>query len=312
MGLALRSILCVPLKIKNRILGVIYVDNRMQTGIFVQADLELLDAIAANAAIAIENARLYQVTVEKGRLEREHQMAHEVQASLLPHQIPQIPGWEFVARWRPAREVAGDYYDFLPLGKGRLGLVIADVSGKGMPAALFMAVTRSIIRTSVFDMRSPKKGIERANLLICADATGGMFVTLFYAQLNPEIGEVTYVNAGHNPPLVCEHGASIGQVELTELTRTGMALGVLPDDPLDQRTLHLGPGGFIFLYTDGVVDATNSQGRMFGKERLKNILVENGHKAAMTIVTALENEIDSFTGSAAQFDDIAILIAKRL
>ena len=131
IGLGLRSILCVPLKCKDTVSGVIYVDNRLQAGIFTADDLDLLVAIASNAAIAIENARLYQVAVEKGRMERELQMAHAVQASLLPRETPQMPGWEFEARWQPAREVSGDYYDFIPIDGNKLGLVIADVSDKG-------------------------------------------------------------------------------------------------------------------------------------------------------------------------------------
>ena len=145
MLLGLRSVLCVPLVIKNSILGVIYVDNRLQAGIFTSSDQELLAAIASNAAIAIENARLYQLAVEKGRLERELQMARQVQVSLLPTETPQIPGWEFAVRWLPARQVSGDFYDFLGRNSEQPGLVIADVSDKGMPAALFMGLTRAIL-----------------------------------------------------------------------------------------------------------------------------------------------------------------------
>ncbi len=167
--LGLRSILCVPLKVKEQILGTVYVDNRIQAGIFTQEDLELLSAIAYSAAIAIENARLYQVAVEKGRLERELQVARDVQVSLLPREIPQFPGWEFVARWLPARQVAGDYYDFIPGKDGQLGIVVADVSDKGMPAALFMTLTRSIIRASM-DLAIPAmEGMSRANRLISAE-----------------------------------------------------------------------------------------------------------------------------------------------
>jgi serine phosphatase RsbU (regulator of sigma subunit) len=196
MSLGLRSILCAPLKIKDQVSGVVYVDNRLKVGIFTQADLELLSAIASSAAIAIENARLYQVY-----------------------------------------EVAGDYYDFIPLDREQLGLVIADVSDKGMPAALFMALTRSIVRASVDRAPSPADGIAHANRLICADSTRGMFVTLFYALLNPATGEMTYVNAGHNPPLLCR----ADQDQLTPLARTGMALGVVEDTPFEQHTLRLNP-----------------------------------------------------------------------
>jgi len=309
MDLGLRSILCVPLTIRNGILGVVYVDNRLQAGIFTQADLDLLSAIASSAAIAIENARLYQMAVEKGRMERELQMAHEIQAGLLPGETPQVSGWEFVARWQPAREVAGDYYDFIPLdpGGGQLGLVIADVSDKGMPAALFMALTRSVVRASVGHAPSPADGIAHANRLICADASGGMFVTLFYALLNPETGEMTYVNAGHNPPLLYR----ADQDQLTELTRTGMALGVMEDTSFEQRTVRLNAGDFVFLYTDGVTEALDSQRREFGEGRLQRVILDKRHAPAADMVAGLEQALREFVGASSPADDVTIVAAKR-
>ncbi len=312
MSLGLRSILCVPLRIKDRILGVVYVDNRLQTGIFGQADLELLNAIASSAAIAIENARLYQVAVEKGRMERELQMAREVQASFLPRETPQVPGWEFAVRWQPAHEVAGDFYDFIPLDGGRLGLVIADVSGKGMPAALFMVLARSIVRASVARAPSPADGIAHANRLICADSTSGMFVTLFYALLDPATGELTYVNAGHNPPLLCRQSDCAGQDQLTPLTRTGMVLGVLEDAPFEQHSLRLNRGDLILFYTDGVTDAVDAKGQDFGMERLQQVLLEHQHVPAADVVVALERAIGDLVGSAAPFDDVAMVVIKCL
>jgi sigma-B regulation protein RsbU (phosphoserine phosphatase) len=309
MDLGLRSILCLPLTIRHNILGVVYVDNRLQAGIFTQADLDLLSAIASSAAIAIENARLYQMAVEKGRMERELQMAHEIQAGLLPGETPQVSGWEFVARWQPAREVAGDYYDFIPLdpGGGQLGLVIADVSDKGMPAALFMALTRSVVRASVGHASSSADGIAHANRLICADATGGMFVTLFYALLNPETGEMTYVNAGHNSPLLYR----ADQDQLTELTRTGMALGVMEDSSFEQRTVRLNAGDFVFLYTDGVTEAIDTQKREFGEERLQRVILDKRHAPAAEIVAGLEQALREFVGASSPLDDITIVAAKR-
>jgi sigma-B regulation protein RsbU (phosphoserine phosphatase) len=306
--LGLRSILCVPLTTKDVVTGVVYVDNRLQAGIFTQGDLELLGAIASSAAIAIENARLYQVAVEKGRMERELQMARQVQASLLPRETPQLPGWEFAARWQPAREVAGDYYDFIPLDEGQLGLVIADVSDKGMPAALFMALTRSIVRASVARAPSPAEGIAHANRLICADSTGGMFVTLFYALLDPATGEFTYVNAGHNPPLLYRSEKD----QLTELARTGMVLGVLEDAPFEQRTLQLSPGDLVLLYTDGVTDATDGDLQDFGMDRLRRMILEHQDAPAAGLVAGLEEAIGDFAASAAPFDDIAIVVMRCL
>jgi sigma-B regulation protein RsbU (phosphoserine phosphatase) len=311
MTLGLRSILCVPLKLKDQVTGVIYVDNRLQSGIFVQDDLELLWAIASSAAIAIENARLYQVAVEKGRMEQELQMARAVQASLLPDQTPQFPGWEFAARWQPAREVSGDFYDFVPTHRGQLALVIADVVGKGMPAALFMALSRTIVRASVGDSPSLAESMARANRLVCADAAEGMFVTAFCALLSPETGEVTYVNAGHNPPLLCKQGDGGEGEPLTELRPTGMALGVLEDSPFEQRRVHLEPGDFLLLYTDGVPDATGAGAQRFKMERLRRVILAHQHESAAGILAALERAIGEFTGAMPQFDDIAILIAKR-
>ncbi len=312
LDLGLRSLLCVPLKVHDRSLGVVYVDNRLRAGLFVQDDLELLSAIASSAAIAIENARLYGLAVEQGRLERELQMAREVQASLLPHETPRLPGWEFAARWQPARQVAGDYYDFVPLARGQLGVVIADVSDKGMPAALFMALSRSIVRASLSGAPSPAEGIAHANRLLCDDATGGMFVTLFCAQLEPEKGELTYTNAGHLPPLLCRPGARAEGDVLTALWPTGTALGIVDNLPFEQHTLRLDPGDVIVLYTDGVPDATDAQSDRLGMDRLRQVILDHQFASAADMLTALEKAIDEFTGSTAQFDDIAIVIAKRV
>jgi sigma-B regulation protein RsbU (phosphoserine phosphatase) len=307
--LGLRSVLCVPLKTRDNISGVVYVDSRIRAGIFSRADLDLLTAIASSAAIAIENARLYQVAVERGRLERELQMARETQASLLPRETPQVPGWEFAARWQPARQVAGDYYDFIPLDDGKLGLVIADVSDKGMPAALFMAMTRSTIRASVGHAPSPVEGIALANRLICADAAGGMFVTLFYALLDPATGEMTYVNAGHNPPLLQRANGHAGPDHLVELGRTGMALGVIDDATFEQRSVQIQVGDMVLFYTDGITEAVDAQNQEFGIPRLLRVL-ENAQPAH--VIDAIEAALHAYVGDTPPFDDMTIVALRRL
>jgi sigma-B regulation protein RsbU (phosphoserine phosphatase) len=311
IALGLLSILCVPLQRKDTILGVIYVDNRLQVGMFSPDDLELLTAIASSAAVAVENARLYQVAVEKGRMERELQVARGVQVGLLPRETPQVSGWEFAARWQPAREVAGDFYDFIPLEEERIGLVMADVSGKGMPAALFMALSRNTIRASVSHAASPRDGIAHANRLICADAANGMFVTLFYALLDARTGEFTYVNAGHNPPLLCRACKGSERGQLMQLMPTGMALGVLPDFVFEQRTVHFEPGDFVLLYTDGVIDAIGPNGQRFEMERLQRVILDHQRAHAVDLVAALVAAIGDFASASAPFDDTAILAVKR-
>jgi sigma-B regulation protein RsbU (phosphoserine phosphatase) len=309
--LGLRSILCVPLRLRERILGAIYVDNRIQAGLFSQADLDLVNSIAYSAAIAIENARLYQVAVEKGRLEREIQMARQVQVSLLPVEVPEAPGWEFVARWLPARQVAGDYYDLILGPNGSLGMVVADVSDKGMPAALFMALTRSFVRASLDASQPPEDGMRRANRLICGDSEDGTFVTLFYACLDPEVNALTYINAGHNPPLYFQMGKRPGQGAMSRLGRTGMALGVDENAAYEKKTLKINPGDFLLMYTDGVTDALNPQGESFEMQRLESLVLDNRDKSAQEIAAALELALQAFIGTQPLFDDITYIVARR-
>ena len=308
MSLGLRAILCAPLKVKDKLLGAIYVDNRIHAGLFSEQDLELLSAIASSAAISIENARLYQVAVEKGRMERELQMARRVQTSLMPDGIPDLPGWEFAARWLPAREVAGDFYDLIPGSKSRLGLVIADVTDKGMPAALLMALTRSIVRTSLEDTSSLAEGITKANRLICADSSSGMPISLFCAQIEADSGELTYVNAGHNPPLLCRAAES----SLKELARTGMVLGFDESAGYEQQSISLDSGDYLLLYTDGVTDATDSKDEQFGDDRMRQLALESRGVSAEEVAAAMVNAIEQFVGSAEPFDDVTLLVAKKI
>ena len=306
MLLGLRSVLCVPLRLRQATLGAIYVDSRLQAGIFRDEDLDLLSAIASFAAIAIDNARLYQVAVEKGRMERELQVAREVQSSLIPRETPNLAGWDFAARWEPALEVGGDFYDFVPTERG-LGLVIADVSDKGMPAALFMALSRSILRASLTSALSPAEGMRQANRLIHADSPDSMFVTVFYALLDPATGELAYVNAGHNPPVLwCAQ-----QENLIELSRSGMAMGLFGGVDFEQRVVHMQPGDLILLYTDGVSEAMDAEQREFGMERVRRVLLDHRHATAQDVAAALERGLHSFTTAAAPSDDITFVVVRH-
>jgi sigma-B regulation protein RsbU (phosphoserine phosphatase) len=303
----LRSVLCVPIIQKDQVLGVIYVDNRFQLGIFSQEDLDLLTSIASSAGIAIDNARLYQIAVEKGRMERELQMAREVQHSLIPPQTPQLVGWEFAACWRPAHEVSGDYYDFIPISKDRLGVVVADVSDKGMPAALFMALSRSVIRSVVGQQEDLSKEIGKANHLIWRDSSEGTFITLFYAQFRAKSGRIRYVNAGHNPPLVYRSETQ----KFETLTRTGMAAGVEGKVEYQQEAINLKEGDYLLMYTDGVTDAQMGETN-FGDDRLKEAALSVSGLPAAELVKRLEKEVCDFSGSGDPVDDVTMLIAKKI
>lgn len=309
MVLGLHSILCVPLLVRGQASGVIYVDNRLQAGIFSPADLDLLCAIATSAAAAIENARLYQLALQQGRMERELQLAREVQAGLLPQQMPHLAGWEFAAAWEPAREVAGDYYDFILLGQGdteRLGVVVGDVSDKGMPAALFMAVARSTLRASLAQGAAPALAISQANHLLCADTTSGMFISLFYGQLDPLTGEFVYVNAGHNPPLWLQAASGT----LQELESSGPILAAFDDAAYREHRLHLAAGDLLLLYTDGLTEAPDAARREFGLERVHTILQQLSSRPAAEITAALLEAVRAYSGSV-PFDDITLVLLKR-
>jgi sigma-B regulation protein RsbU (phosphoserine phosphatase) len=238
-----------------------------------------------------------------------------MQASLLPQSVPQIAGWEFAACWLPAREVAGDFYDFItidaaPGEASQLGLVVADVTDKGMPAALFMALSRTTLRASLggTDIAA---NFQRANRLICGEATNGFFVTLAYTQINLQTGEVAYVNAGHNPPLICSCTSEDPTV-IRQLIRTAIPLGIDPNALFPEGQVTLKPGCLMLLYTDGALDALNPTEDNFGIERLQSVLLAHRHSNAAAILVALEAAIQEFTGPTPPFDDITFILAKRL
>jgi sigma-B regulation protein RsbU (phosphoserine phosphatase) len=278
--------------------------------------MNILTGIAGQTAIAVENDRLLREAAEQERTQQELRVAQRIQASFLPECCPNVPGWELAAVWRSARQVGGDFYDFIPLSPGegaeageagRTGLVIADVADKGVPAALFMALSRTLVRNMTIDGRSPARAIARANDLIVADARSDLFVTLFYAVLEPVAGEITYVNGGHVPPLVLR--SSDGAIE--ELRVPGMALGILSGASFEQHKAHLDPGDTLVLYTDGVTDATDATQQMFGMERLKAVMSANRNQSAAYLVEVICEAVGSFVGDAAQFDDLTLVVAKR-
>jgi serine phosphatase RsbU (regulator of sigma subunit) len=302
-----RAILCVPLELKGRVEGVIYVDSRLQTGVFSPDDVAMLQGIAASAAIAIDNARLYQVAVEKGRMERELQVAREVQTSLLPREVPNLTGWDFAAWWHPARQVSGDFYDFVTFRDGSLGLVIGDVTDKGMPAALFMATARSVVRASVASAYEPALALEQANDALAAEAPNGMFVTLLLAQLTPGHGGVRVANAGNHRPIL--YRASLGT--LVELGAPDLPLAI--DAGVHYQTAEelLVPGDFLLLHTDGLTDATDASHALFGIGRVRSVLLEHRSASADELRERLRLAVAGFVGSLPPYDDVTFLLARR-
>ena len=254
-------------------------------------------------------------------LERELEIGRQIQASFLPDSLPQSPGWEIAASFRPARQVAGDFYDAFVLKSGRLGLVIADVCDKGVGAALFMALFRSLIRASA-DLAEPAiaavsdpaeraaKRVETAVVLTNdyiarTHERANMFATLFFGILDPDTGLLTFINGGHEPPvLVGPSGA------LERLKPTGPALGLLPDRDFEVRRVKLLPGGLLLAFTDGVTDARNASGEPFGEQRLIGLLGGPARSAA-EVLRDVERSLDEHTGGAEPFDDVTMLALRR-
>jgi serine phosphatase RsbU (regulator of sigma subunit) len=307
--------LAYPLSTKGEVLGTMIVDY---SGPRQPARRwrNILTGIAGQAAIAVESDRLLKEAAEQERMKQELDVARRIQTSFLPESCPSIPGWDVAAIWRSAREVAGDFYDFIPLpgagemapGQARTGLVIADVADKGVPAALFMALSRTLVRTMAADGRPPAAAIARANDLIVADARSSLFVTLFYAILESESGAVTYLCAGHMPPLLVRAGGDPAE----ELRTEGIALGILPGFEFEERTAHLHPGDTIVLYTDGITDAANADGERFERERLIQVITAHRTQPAEELAQTINEAIVAFVGNAPQFDDFTLVVAKRL
>lgn len=309
------AVACLPLVTNSGVSGTLNL-GYWEPHVFDASAREFLELVARHAAIAIENARLSTIAIANARLEQELEVARRLQARLIPEETPRLPGWEFAAFWEPARVVGGDFYDFVPLGAPANhgadgapleGIVIADVSDKGMPAALFMAVARSTLRGSLNSECCPSDSFTHANRLLCADSANGMFVTAFYLQLNPKTGELIYVNAGHNLPLLYRARTD----ELMELPATGMALGVQDDREYTQGALHLAHGDFMLLYTDGVIDALDAHEQRFGIECLRELVYRHRRGSAAGLAGQLEQRLSDFVGNNPPFDDITAVMVKR-
>lgn len=301
----LHSILCVPILVRDKLIGLVYLDNRLRVGMFNETHRDLLAALASEAGFAIENARLYQVAVEKGRLQSELEMARRIQEGLLPAKFDPIPGYEVAFAWMSAREVAGDFYDCFVLNEQRMGIVVADVSDKGAAAAIFMAVARSLFRGNALSASSAIDTVQHTNHLLMQDASNGMFVTLYYAIFEAD-GYMQGVNAGHNLP-IRYRGADD---ELEFLPRGGHPLGWFPNIPLRLYECQMQPGDVLVFYTDGLTEAENRHQEPYGDRRLKKVLRENAHRSAAQIKNAILDSVREFEEDAPPFDDLTLVVVR--
>ncbi len=303
-----RLLMAVPLSIKNDMFGVMLVEEAQDGRRFRARRIEIINGIAQQAALAIQNDHLQKEMVVRERLETEVQLARKIQQTFLPSTLPTFPAWQLSARWLTARQVGGDFYDVIELPNQRLGLFIADVADKGVPAALFMAITRTLMRAAVIETESPAEALTRVNNLLLPDTQQGMFVTAVYAVLDMESGLLTYANAGHNPPF----WVSGDQTQVQKLTRTGIALGAAENTSMTERTIQLAPGDSLFLYTDGLTEAFSPDADLFGEARLEQALRNNQIASTDDLIQSVEQSLNEFIQSTPLGDDLTMLALRRI
>ncbi|MDT8304862.1 MAG: SpoIIE family protein phosphatase [Anaerolineae bacterium] len=302
----------VPLVADGRSIGSLVVDQRSPRHL-QEDEVRFLRLMANQAALAIEKARLHHEEIQRHRLEEELSVARQIQLSMLPNTAPVLPGWEIAAHYEAAQQVGGDFYDFFwvsrqqPADK-KFAMVVADVTGKGVPAALFMALSRTTIRNLANGDRSPAATLELANRLLLEDSHGDLLLSAVYGLLDPDTGELVYCNAGHNPPLFYH----LADGSFTELRSDGILLGVLPDVTLPGGRLKLAIGDLLVLYTDGVTETMNPAMEEFGTERLRATVAAHAGASAQAIVDAITTAVHEFAGEMPAWDDLTLVIARRL
>jgi sigma-B regulation protein RsbU (phosphoserine phosphatase) len=293
-----RSEVTIPLKAGGRVIGVLAVDHR-QLDAFSSDQIKVLQAIAGHIAIAIENARVFRREREqRERLEHESADARAIQEALFLKPVPRIPGFAIQTAWHPAGSVAGDWFDFIDLGEGRYGIVLADVSGKGMPAALLMSATRALLRSIAPLDPSPSRTLERLNRSLMEDFPAGKFVTMVYGVLDSRARTLSLASAGHPLPLLINHETSYLELE------NGLPLG-LGVSTYPERTISLSPDTHVLLYSDGITEAENGTDEQYGPERLMRHFLKPG-----ACVDGLIAEVKRFGAASARTDDATVVMLK--
>jgi len=309
ISLDLRSVLVVPLKVGDRILGVVYLDNRFDTGLFRTEDRETLEAFSAYAATAIENARLYESLAERERMEGELLIAGEIQADLLPGRMPAVGPFETAGRMVPAREVGGDFYDWIQAGGGGVHIVVGDVSGKGVPAGLLMVMAHTTLRSLARENRSPREILVEANRVLEGNIKDDSFLTVLVLDMAPGDTVLRYTSAGHPRPLLFD--AAGGRTRY--LPSEGIALGILPDcsDILAEERVEMAPGDTLVLYSDGVTECRDPSGQLYGTERFASLVAEWALSGPGRLVQAIFEDLERYRAGEEASDDVTVVAVQR-
>lgn len=297
------------MRVKDERLGVMNLADKVDGKPFTSGDLKLLTAIASVTAISLYNSFLVQEVRENERLRKELEIANTIQTSLLPKRVPQIPGLDLAAVYRVAKKVGGDYYDFYTDETQLLSLVVADVSGHNIGAALMMVEARSVIRSEMSRWRDPAEILHGTNSLIYEDLEGGqLFVSAFCARLDPGSWLMEYANAGHCQPVWVDGKSG----EIRRLDADGMLLGIWPEVAFEKRTIELKEGDVVFIFTDGASEARSPSGEQFSEERLAEIVAAHRHLSAGEILNVVQEELMAFTKSESFSDDVTMVVLRRV
>ena len=315
-ALAVRSVIVVPLVFREHFFGVLAVTNPAGDQFFNEADYTLMQSLAEQAALALHNAEFLHLQLEKRQLDLDLSIASGIQQMLLPRGTPIVPGLELDARYAPAQRVGGDLYDFFLLSESRIGIAVADVSGKGIPASLLMAICRTNLRQIAPRHSSPSRVLAELNQSIESDIHAGLYVTMLYAIVDVAANRVTLARAGHELPLFVRRDPAHGMTRGEFVGSEGMALGLVPDDVfssvIEDHTESLNPGEVLVLYTDGITEAPNDEGKEFSGARLADVIRTMHLHTPREINDAVLENVQRFVGETSQRDDFTLVTVKRV
>jgi sigma-B regulation protein RsbU (phosphoserine phosphatase) len=314
VALGIRHVLCTPLKLVRYLdkadmpnvekrIGVLYLDSRERGALLSRAARAALETLATEAAVAIENARLYRETLEKARMEQELRIAAEIQQALLPEPRRKGEFFEAVGQSVPCRSIGGDFFDYVDLPNGAFGFAVGDVAGKGAPAALLTAVLQGVFASQASSGSSPSETLSRVNIALIRRAIESRFATALYAIIGPK-GELTYCNAGHNPPMV------FGKDGVQRLEKGGLILGLFEHATFEEGTATLDPGDLLVAFSDGVTEALSTEGEEYGEQRLLDCVQANRDKSVAELLDSIFASVREFTAGAVQSDDVTALVLR--
>lgn len=303
---SIHSAMCVPLWNNKEIIGIVYSDRIYLLDQFSEEDLRLLTLLSNLAAVKIENAKLFEESIEKERIEKELELAAQIQKDLLPKENPECENFEIAGSNIPCHQVGGDYYDFITIDPCRFAISIADVSGKGVSASLLMASLRGALHSEVHPQYKLEDMAAKLNNYVHRSSAINRFITFFFCELNRKSGELRYINAGHNSPLILDRKGKIHRLE-----SCGLCLGVLPSVTYEAKNVTLKPGDVALLFTDGITESLNKENEEFSENRLIRLLKKHSNLPAQKLLERIFDEVDSFTSGAEQIDDMTLIIIKR-